>query len=142
MTVGTPLPFEVEKKALRPSGSNSFFRGKAPSIVRPSYSVHSSIDNFQSWDRVQDRRPRRANPTLRASNDAEWRSGHAGALRGVRCEHYHYHSCCGAPNRPLLTALVHETSDFCSYVPGSRPRTEISRQSRIGHLRKNALIEA
>src|SRR5277367_5157616 len=81
MTVETPLPFEVEKKALRPSGSKSFFRGKAPSIVRPSYSVQSSIDKFQSWERVQDRRPRRANPTLRASNDAEWKPGHARALR-------------------------------------------------------------
>src|ERR1035437_5108520 len=43
MTVRSPLRFEVEKKALRPSGSKSFFKRKAPSIVLPSYSVHSSI---------------------------------------------------------------------------------------------------
>src|ERR1035441_10508110 len=48
MTVGSPLPFEVEKKALRPSGSKSLFRGKAPSIIRPSYSVPNSMYSFQS----------------------------------------------------------------------------------------------
>src|SRR5450631_3594267 len=64
MTVGSPLPFEVEKKALRPSGSKSLFRGKAPSIIRPSYSVHNSMYSFQSVGiGGQGRKPRRANQT-------------------------------------------------------------------------------
>src|SRR5580693_3817571 len=43
MTVGTPVPFEVEKNALRPSGCSSLVSGKTPSIVLPSYSFQSSI---------------------------------------------------------------------------------------------------
>ena len=55
MTRATPLPFEVRKKALRPSGRRSFVSGKRPSIVLPSYSVHSSISYVQSGEVHQGR---------------------------------------------------------------------------------------
>src|ERR1700744_4773859 len=113
MTVGTPLPFDVEKKALRPSGSNSFFRGKTPSIVRPSYSVHSSIEKFQSSKRIQDRKPRTASATLSASNNAKRRPGRK-CLAVCPCHQSHYHSSQRGTQSFLLTAQVHEVRDLAA----------------------------